>query len=114
VDWTQPWLVILLSFHLLCFIVSISLRHHHTAISVYFFVLLGFAASTQSLNKLGGQYWELFSTEPYFDKSGLFIVITYSFPVIFNAFVTLFLIFKATIYLMIETKRAQLRQKKSQ
>ncbi|KAL7314214.1 hypothetical protein PS15m_005816 [Mucor circinelloides] len=111
VDWTQPWLMSVLAFHVVCFVVTIGLRNKHDALSIYFFVLLGLAALTQPLNHLGIKHWKSFANEPYFDASGIFIVSVYSFPLIFNGFVTLIFILKATISVLINTKRAQLKQK---
>ncbi|CAO3655205.1 unnamed protein product [Mucor hiemalis] len=111
IDWTQPWLLALISFHVLCFLIAIGLRNRHNQLSVYFFVLLGFALLTQPLNSLGMKHWKSFCTEKYFDASGIFIVSVYAFPLIFNGFVTLMLILKATLSVMIDTKRAQLNQK---
>ncbi|KAK4510066.1 AA_permease domain-containing protein [Mucor velutinosus] len=111
VDWTQPWLISVMAFHIVCFLVTLGLRNKHDALSVYFFVLLGLAALTQPLNHLGIKHWKSFANEPYFDASGIFIVSVYSFPLIFNGFVTLIFILKATISALINTKRAQLKQK---
>ncbi|EPB93069.1 hypothetical protein HMPREF1544_00143 [Mucor circinelloides 1006PhL] len=72
---------------------------------------VGLAALTQPLNHLGIKHWKLFANERYFDASGIFIVSVYSFPLIFNGFVTLMFILKATISVLINTKRAQLKQK---
>ncbi|KAG1070353.1 hypothetical protein G6F42_026139 [Rhizopus arrhizus] len=72
---------------------------------------VGLAALTQPLNHFGIKHWKLFANEPYFDASGIFIVSVYSFPLIFNGFVTLMFILKATISVLINTKRAQLKQK---
>ncbi|KAL0144528.1 transmembrane protein 18-domain-containing protein [Mucor lusitanicus] len=111
VDWTQPWLMSVMAFHIVCFLVALGLRNKHDALSVYFFVLLGLAALTQPLNHLGIKHWKSFANEAYFDASGIFIVSVYSFPLIFNGFVTLIFILKATVSVLISTKRAQLKQK---
>ncbi|KAI8084977.1 transmembrane protein 18-domain-containing protein [Halteromyces radiatus] len=111
IDWSQHWLIGLLTFHILCFILVILLRHRHTALSCYFFVLLGLAALTQPLNQAGAIYWEQFAEANYFDDSGLFIVSLYAFPLIFNGFFCLVFILKASFKLMVEMKRRQLQQK---
>ncbi|KAI8067109.1 transmembrane protein 18 [Gongronella butleri] len=112
VDWSQPFLVALLAFHAITLLTAVLLRHRHTALSCYFFVLLGLAGLTQPLNSLGNTHWRSFAASNYFDDSGLFIVSVYAFPLLFNGFVTLLLILKATFSLMIETKRRQLARKK--
>ncbi|KAI9482814.1 MAG: transmembrane protein 18-domain-containing protein [Benjaminiella poitrasii] len=107
IDWTQPWILCILGFHTICFIVSILLRNKHNWLSIYFFILLGFAALTQPLNNLGMKHWN----GAYFDTSGLFIVCVYSFPLILNCLFTLIWILKATISMLIQTKTLQLKQK---
>ncbi|CDH49491.1 predicted protein [Lichtheimia corymbifera JMRC:FSU:9682] len=109
IDWSQPWLMALVGFHVICFITTIVLRNHHNALSLYFFLLLGLAAMTQTLNHLGQTYWNRFSTVNYFDENGMFIVSVYAFPLIFNGFFTLIFVLKAAANLMVKVKRAQLR-----
>ncbi|KAI7880215.1 hypothetical protein K492DRAFT_76802 [Lichtheimia hyalospora FSU 10163] len=109
IDWSQPWLMVLVGFHVSCFITTIALRNHHNALSLYFFLLLGLAAMTQTLNHLGQNYWDRFSTVNYFDGNGMFIVSVYAFPLIFNGFFTLIFVLKAAANLMVKVKRAQLR-----
>ncbi|SAM02617.1 hypothetical protein [Absidia glauca] len=89
IDWTQNWLRGLVGFHMCCFVLVILLRHRHTALSWYFFVMLGLALLTQPLNQAGATYWEHFAAANYFDESGLFIVSLYAFPLIFNGFFSL-------------------------
>ncbi|ORX57568.1 hypothetical protein DM01DRAFT_1302780 [Hesseltinella vesiculosa] len=114
VDWYQPWLLVLLACHCICLMITLLLRNQSTALSWYFFLLLGLAALTQPLNQLGHQHWQQFATANYFDPSGLFIVSVYAFPLIFNGFVVLMIILKTTFGLMVETKRRQLTRKKNE
>ncbi|CAO3582629.1 unnamed protein product [Absidia cylindrospora] len=109
IDWTQNWLRGLIGFHIICFILVIFLRHRHTALSCYFFIMLGLALLTQPLNQAGSTYWEHFAAANYFDESGLFIVSLYAFPLIFNGFFSLMFILKASFGLMIEMKRRQVQ-----
>ncbi|KAI8644117.1 transmembrane protein 18-domain-containing protein [Parasitella parasitica] len=111
VDWTQPWIMCIMVFHLTCFMFAVGLRNKHNALSVYLFILLGLAALTQPLNNLGMKHWKSFSKQPYFDASGIFIVSAYSFPLLFNGFVTLVFVLRATVSALINAKRGQLQQK---
>ncbi|KAI7872341.1 transmembrane protein 18-domain-containing protein, partial [Spinellus fusiger] len=117
IDWSQPWLLFLLGFHCLCMLVPILIRKKHTALSVYFFILLGMAALTQPLNALGAEHWRSFASTNYFDPSGLFIVTIYAFPLLINGFLTLMLILSEAIHTMVLVKRQMMRTvatKKSQ
>lgn len=58
--------------------------------------------------------WEKFSTESYFDASGVFAVCVYALPLICNGCLALVFILKATVSLLIQTKRAQLESKMRQ
>ncbi|KAI8094877.1 transmembrane protein 18-domain-containing protein [Gilbertella persicaria] len=111
VNWTQPWILGLLGCHMMCFLIAIHYRHCHDQLVIYFFSLLGLAALTQPLNQLGINYGNQFLDQAYFDPSGVFIVSVYSFPLIFNGFVTLIFILKAVVSIMIQTKRVQLKNK---
>ncbi|KAI8977363.1 transmembrane protein 18-domain-containing protein [Mycotypha africana] len=111
VNWNQSWIIAILAFHVLCFIMAVYLRNRHTAISVYFFILLAFALMSQPLNDIGIRHWKIFSDQKYFDKTGLFIVFIYSFPVIINALVALAFILKASATILVQTKIMQLKQK---
>ncbi|KAI8141623.1 transmembrane protein 18-domain-containing protein [Fennellomyces sp. T-0311] len=112
IDWSQTWIRGLIGFHVLCFLTTICLRKRSTALSIYFFILLGMAALAQPLNNLGKTHWEKFASADYFDESGLFIVSVYALPLVFNCFITLMLILKAAAGLLVEMKRAQIRGKK--
>ncbi|KAG2214005.1 hypothetical protein INT47_001276 [Mucor saturninus] len=76
-----------------------------------FIITVGMAALTQPLNSLAIQHWSLFSTESYFDTSGLFIVSVYAFPLIFNCSLTLAFILRAVVSTLIKAKRAQLKSR---
>ncbi|KAI9329695.1 transmembrane protein 18-domain-containing protein [Pilaira anomala] len=80
----------------------------------FFKAVLGFAALTQPLNSFAMKNWRKFSTQSYFDASGIFVVIVYALPLICNGTLALVFILKATVSLMIETKRAQLKSKMRQ
>ncbi|CAO3611535.1 unnamed protein product [Cunninghamella blakesleeana] len=112
IDWSQKWIIGLIVFHIICFLLNILLRNRHTALSYYLFILLGLAALTQVINQYGSIHWRSFASANYFDESGLFIVSLYTFPLIFNIFCTLMLLFKASFDLMIEMKSRQLMKKK--
>ncbi|GAA5813954.1 hypothetical protein MFLAVUS_007444 [Mucor flavus] len=75
---------------------------------------MGFAALTQPLNSFAMKNWETFSTESYFDASGVFAVCVYALPLICNGCLALVYILKATASLLIQTKRAQLESKMRQ
>ncbi|KAI8378040.1 transmembrane protein 18-domain-containing protein [Radiomyces spectabilis] len=111
VQWSQPWLQALVGFHILSLIMVIVLRNRHTALCVYFFIILGLAALSERMNALGQMYWRNFAVADYFDESGLFISFVYAFPLIINGFITLFFILRAAFTTMVEMKRMQLRRK---
>ncbi|KAI8062945.1 transmembrane protein 18-domain-containing protein [Thamnidium elegans] len=114
IDWTQPWIMTLIIFHTICLFITFGLRNQHDRLSVYFFVLLGFAALTQPLNSFAMKNWKAFSTESYFDESGVFVVCVYALPLISNGCLALIFILKAIVSLLIQTKRAQLQNKMRQ
>ncbi|KAI9247451.1 transmembrane protein 18-domain-containing protein [Phascolomyces articulosus] len=112
IDWTQTWLQALIGFHTVCFITTLLLRNHSTGLSIYFFLLLGMAALAKPLNDLGRTHWDNFASANYFDESGLFAVSIYALPLVFNSFVTLIFILKMTAGLLVNMKRAQIKQQR--
>ncbi|KAG2230760.1 hypothetical protein INT48_001662 [Thamnidium elegans] len=80
----------------------------------FFRAVLGFAALTQPLNSFAMKNWKAFSTESYFDESGVFVVCVYALPLISNGCLALIFILKAIVSLLIQTKRAQLQNKMRQ
>jgi hypothetical protein len=92
VDWTEPWLVAVLSLHAMLLLVA-----------------LVFIA--ERLNGLASAHWRAFSTQDYFDKEGVFTTTVFCVPLIAVLVVVLVNFLRLMASMMIQAKRAQLKQR---
>ncbi|XP_024638677.1 transmembrane protein 18 isoform X2 [Medicago truncatula] len=79
IDWKEPWLLGLLSFYVLLLLVTIISRKNTNFQMCLFLLTLAGVYLAESLNSILGENWKSFSTQNYFDPSGVFIS-THSFP----------------------------------
>lgn len=115
VDWTEPWIIGLFSWHFIMLVVIIATRRNSSMHSMLFFLLLGMIYMAEPINDVLADNWELFAGQPYFDKHGLFLSCVFSAPVMINVMVvTAFSLYGMT-QMMIKVKRAQLgKQQKAE
>ncbi|KJE93691.1 hypothetical protein CAOG_04445 [Capsaspora owczarzaki ATCC 30864] len=108
-DWTEPWLVGLLSFHVFNVIVALFARRHSTFQATYFCVLMVLAYSTEHLNKWAVDNWQQFSAKAYFDVHGLFISTVFAGPLLLTSLLFVVVWMKTAADLLVKVKRAELR-----
>ncbi|XP_065843615.1 transmembrane protein 18-like isoform X2 [Oscarella lobularis] len=91
IDWTEPWLICVMSVHLLCTIIAIvtHLEKAHNFQLGLFAILICFGAATERINEYGAENWRLFAGQQYFDSSGLFMTLVFSLPIVLNCLLIL-------------------------
>ncbi|KAI9289795.1 transmembrane protein 18-domain-containing protein [Umbelopsis sp. AD052] len=104
IDWSQPWLIALVAFHVTSFLALILSRNKHDLLSVFL------ACLSQPLNAFLSSNWEQFASANYFDDSGLFLATVYSLPLIINSILALVLVLRATCTMLVSVKRKQLER----
>ncbi|XP_048590164.1 transmembrane protein 18 [Nematostella vectensis] len=114
IDWSEPWLRVLIAFHFFTFIVVILLRNHTNIQGVIFLFLLGLVYASEQLNILGERHWRKFAREQYFDSGGLFISVILSVPVLFNCFVILVSWLWTACSMLIVVGKGRVREKQKQ
>ena len=82
VDWSEWWIVALLTTELLLAACVFTLRKHIDLQICFFGVMCGIVLCAQPINALGSQHWRSFSTQDYFDKNGFFVSFTISLPLL--------------------------------
>ncbi|XP_013772146.1 transmembrane protein 18-like [Limulus polyphemus] len=114
VDWTEPWIILLLVFHGFITVLAVVTRNHGNIQAVLFCLLLLMVYFSEVLNEWAARNWRLFARDQYFDSSGVFISIMFAAPSLLNC---LFLVCQwlwISGTLLIKAKQAQLRSQVQQ
>ncbi|POM81200.1 Hypothetical protein PHPALM_867 [Phytophthora palmivora] len=110
VDWTEPLIIGLLSFHvLLVATLWLTRKRFHTQFTL-FVLIICMVVSTEALNKWARENWRLFATQRYFDEQGIFMGIFYAGPLLAAGFFQLLLSMKNMVDMVVIVKRAEYRQ----
>ena len=79
---------------------------------VFLLVIIGMIVrSGEKMNAYGSKNWEIFATQNYFDKNGVFFTIMVSFPLLIIVFGMLISYLREASTLLVEVKRRELKQK---
>ncbi|XP_032666856.1 transmembrane protein 18 [Odontomachus brunneus] len=110
IDWRDPWLAVLLTFHIAITMTALMTRNHANFQIILFLVLLLLVYFSESINEVAATNWMVFSRQQYFDSKGLFISIVFSVPILMNCMIMVASWLYQSSQLMTSLKRAQLRQ----
>ncbi|EZA53364.1 transmembrane protein 18 isoform X2 [Ooceraea biroi] len=110
IDWRDPWLAVLLTFHIAITMTALMTRNHANFQIILFLVLLLLVYFSESINEVAATNWRVFSRQQYFDSKGLFISIVFSVPILINCMIMVASWLYQSSQLMTSLKRAQLRQ----
>uniref|UniRef100_A0A8C8DKX4 Transmembrane protein 18 n=1 Tax=Oryzias sinensis TaxID=183150 RepID=A0A8C8DKX4_9TELE len=111
VQWSEPWLIGLLLFHLLCLLLTVVTCKYYKAQICHFLLLVGLVYCAEYLNELAAMNWRAFSNFQYFDSKGMFISLVFSIPLLFNAMIIVVVWVYRTFSTMTELKTLQLKRK---
>ncbi|CAG8471448.1 8875_t:CDS:2 [Funneliformis mosseae] len=113
VDWSQPWLWTLLGFHVITLFTIFKLRNNTTSLAVITFGSMLFVGLAKPINTLAHDNWQKFSIDNYFDKSGFFISMVFSFPLLCNSMFGIVLILNEVLHLLRKVKIAQIKHQRA-
>ncbi|KAF3675125.1 putative psbP domain-containing protein 5, chloroplastic-like [Capsicum annuum] len=82
IDWTEPWLIGLLSFHAMFLLVSIVSRKNINFQMFLFLFALGGVYGAERLNRILAANWKSFARQNYFDSHGIFLSTLWSGPLL--------------------------------
>lgn len=110
VDWTEPWLMGLITFHIVTLSLTLLTRDRGNVQAGLFVVALLLVYFSEALNELAAQHWQAFSSHQYFDSQGMFISLVFSAPLLLNCIIMVGQWMWTSGTLMIRLKQAQLRR----
>ncbi|KAF5895005.1 transmembrane protein 18, partial [Clarias magur] len=87
IQWSEPWLICLISFHIMCFAFTILTCRFYRLQIVQFLLMVVMVYSAEYLNEIAAKNWRSFSNFQYFDSKGMFISLVYSVPLLFNTMI---------------------------
>ncbi|XP_046675403.1 transmembrane protein 18 isoform X2 [Homalodisca vitripennis] len=110
IEWRDPWLIGLVTFHVIITLMAILTRNHGNFQVVLFLMLLLLVYFSENINEVASTHWRTFSRQQYFDNKGLFISLVFSVPILLNCMIMVSGWLYQSSQLMTQLRQAQLRQ----
>lgn len=108
VDWSERWIQAILASHAFVVLLAVLFRRSSAVQLAIFAWGATIIFFSEGLNRMGGDFWEEFATQPYFDKHGTFFSALVSLPLLLILVGVLINYLCHASWLMIRTKRKQL------
>merc|ERR1712228_305042 len=110
VDWTETWLLSMLFCELCLLGFTIYTQQNWAIQSILFIFTFSVVICAQYINKWCSNHWQSFSSQNYFDPSGLFITIMMSLPLCLISLLALVIGLYNASQLVIKVKTFEFKQ----
>ncbi|RQM23112.1 hypothetical protein B5M09_004690 [Aphanomyces astaci] len=110
VDWQEPLILGLISFHVLLLTAVLAFRHVYPVQVGLFVLICGTIYTSEYLNSVGRDNWQAFASQNYFDTHGVFMGIFVAGPLLAIGFVQLASNIHAMAHLVVAVKRHELNK----
>ncbi|KAG7509438.1 hypothetical protein JOB18_044334 [Solea senegalensis] len=111
VQWSEPWLIVLMVSHVVCLFVTVVTCRYYRAQICHFLLMVALVYGAEHLNELAAMNWRSFSNFQYFDSKGMFISLVFSIPLLLNTVIIVMVWVYRTFSTMTELKTLQLKRK---
>ncbi|KAG8225126.1 hypothetical protein J437_LFUL006149 [Ladona fulva] len=118
IEWWDPWLIGLISFHIVITLMTLMTRDYGNFQVVLFLILCKYSVNlltlssrsvAESINEIAATNWSLFSRQQYFDSKGMFISLVFSVPILLNCMIMVANWLWQSSQLMLRVKQVQMR-----
>lgn len=111
VRWSEPWLIGLISMEILLATVVVTTRKRLNAQTFLFFLIFVMVYWAENINTFLDRHWKKFATQAYFDRTGLFLSVMYSGPMLLMMIFIIINNLIQMVKMMVKVKRMELRHK---
>ncbi|KAJ8643019.1 hypothetical protein MRB53_004767 [Persea americana] len=111
IDWKEPWLIGLISFHVLLLLTVVMTRRNLNFQMCLFLMALTGVYLAERINTVLANNWKNFAGQNYFDPHGIFLSVLWSGPLLLISIMILINTLFSLCQLIVKWKRAELRHK---